>query len=88
MLMELRFNLPGAEAYTVEDDEDLADAIESEATTVAADAGSDELETGSEQEREQYKNVIKAQAAASLTGPETSYRDPTGTTWTLVEIED
>lgn len=88
MLMELRFNLPGAEAYTVETNEDLSDAIESEARTVAAEAGSDELETGSDRERDELRQRTVKNATASLTRPGDKYRDVLGTVWYLVEVED
>lgn len=81
----LRIHQREAEPYDL-DVVELADAIESEADTIASDAGSDLLDDPGEEARAELRERVQREALRALEA-KGEYRDPTGVRWTL-EQED
>lgn len=82
-VLQLVIHVRETEPYPVECDDDLREAIESEASTIAADAGSDLLADPGEEEREALRENVVREATAALRVAGDSYRDPTGVHWSL-----
>jgi hypothetical protein len=83
--MRLVIHAPDAEPYDL-DSYTIAEAIEAEAATIAADADAELLADGTDSEREELRLRVIDEATAALgTGPGYTYTDPTGVRWTLDE---
>jgi hypothetical protein len=80
--MRLAIHAPGAEPYDL-DAYDLTTAIETEARTIAEDAGSELLAADTTDERDELAARVVREATGALRGAGDSYTDPTGVRWTL-----
>jgi hypothetical protein len=87
MSLWLTFSTREAEPYNLTYC-DLEDAIWAEAETLAADAGSDEIDDPSDETRDAYAASIRREAEVRLREAGDSYTDPTKVIWRLVERED
>ena len=76
-----------AESWPIETEEDLDSAIAELAYQIACDAGSDELEEGTDECRAEYERQIIADATHALVYPGDTYRSPDRDTYELVERE-
>jgi hypothetical protein len=76
------------ESYPIETRQDLDDAIDAEARTLARDADSEILEEGTDEERDRLEQETIDDATAHLLRAGDSYTDEAGYTWVLVEREE
>jgi hypothetical protein len=83
----LKIHTYSAEPYDL-DLYDLSEAIGAEARTISLEAGSDLLDEGTEQEREELRQHVIEQAERSLHQPDDTYIDPTGVRWSIIEEKD
>jgi hypothetical protein len=86
--MMLKIHLHGAEPYEIGPEiwqQPLADAIRAEAETIAADAGSDQLESPEQKHRDQLRDRIIAEMTEALRQTEDTYTAPDGVRYSLIE---
>lgn len=91
MTLVLKIHVQGAEPYEIGGgywgEATLETAIHGEASTLAADAGSDLLEAGTEACRVLLRDQVIEAATRALVKAGDAYRDPTGVLWSLGEVE-
>ena len=86
--MMLKIHLHGAEPYEIGPEiwqQPLADAIRAEAETIAADAGSDLLESPDQKHRDQLRDRIIAEMTEALRQTEDTYTALDGVRYSLIE---
>jgi hypothetical protein len=86
--MILRIHVEGASHYEVGDEiwqQPLAEAITTEADTIAGYAGSDLLESPDEEHRDMLRDQIIAEMTAALVDVGDEYRAPDGIRYSLVD---
>ena len=86
--MILKAHVPGAEPYPVGDEishQPLAEAIAAEADAIAADAGSDLLESPRAEHREQLRRRVIEEMTRALIDVGDSYRAPDGVLYSLLD---
>src|SRR5579863_9187420 len=84
--MILRVHVPGAASYEIGDEiwqQSLADAIGTEADTIAGCIGSDPLESPGGEHRERLLNRLIAEMTAALVAVGDRYRAPDGVVYSL-----
>ncbi len=82
----LNVHVPGAEPNEVGDEiwqQSLAQAIEAEAQTIAADAGADLLEDNTEASRSELRDQVIADMTRALVRAGDTYRAPDGVRYSL-----
>jgi hypothetical protein len=82
----LHVHVAGAAPYEIGDEiwqHSLAEAIEAEARTIAADVGADVLEDSSEASRNELREQVIAEMTSALVRAGDTYRAPDGVRYSL-----
>jgi len=86
LVLRVHVHVPGAEPYEIGEEiwqQSLAEAIASEAQTIAEDAGADLLEDNSEASRNQLRDQVIADMTRALVRAGDTYSAPDGVRYSL-----